>query len=95
MVLVRKLHLILFTLMITGCLIVYEYSYFCLQGRGNPQDVIELAVKQYEDSGTQANVFQDLQQVLQKCNDNVTVQQLILDIILRNRMCKLMVINNI
>ena len=86
----------MFGLMITGCIIVYEYSYFCLQGGGNPQDVIALAVKQYEDSGTQANVLQDLKQALQEHDDsNVTVQKLIFDIILRNRMCKLMVFNNI
>ncbi|KIM50449.1 hypothetical protein SCLCIDRAFT_1225338 [Scleroderma citrinum Foug A] len=70
-----------------GCIIVYEYSYFCLQGRGNLQDVIALAIKQYEDSGTQASVFQDLQEVLQAL-DHVTMQPLILDIILRNRMSK-------
>ena len=82
--------------MIKGCIIVYEYSYFCLQGRGNLQDVIALAIKQYEESGTQASVFQDLQQVLQAHdNDHVTMQSLILDIILRNRMCKLMIFNKL
>jgi len=83
--------------MIKGCLIVYEYSYFCLHGRGNSQDVTALSVTQYEESGTQANVFQDLQQVLQEHehSDYVTVQKLILDIILRNRMCKLLVLNYI
>ena len=82
--------------MVEGCLIVYEYSYFCLQGQGNLQDVIALGVKQYEDSGTQASVFQDLQQVFQAHDDNdVTMQPLILDIILRNRMCKLIVLNKL
>ena len=83
--------------MIIGCLIVYEYSYFCLQGKGNLQDVIALGVKQYEDSGTQASIFQDLQQVFQAHDDNcvTSIQQLILDIILRNRMCKLMVFNQL
>ena len=86
---------LLFTLMIKGCLIVYEYFYFCLQGRGNSQDVIALAVKQYEDSGTQANVFQDLHQMLQEHeHDHIMVHKLILDIILRNRMCKLIVFDN-
>ena len=86
---------LLFTLMIKGILIVYEYFYFCLQGRGNSQDVIALAVKQYEDSGTQANVFQDLHQMLQKHeHDHIMVHKLILDIILRNRMCKLIVFDN-
>jgi len=83
--------------MIKGCIIVYEYSYFCLHARGNSQDVIALSVMQYEESGTQANVFQDLQQVLQEHehSDYVTVQNLILNIILRNRMCKLLVLNYI
>ena len=83
--------------MIIGCLIVYEYSYFCLQGKGNLQDVIALGVKQYEDSGTQASIFQDLQQVFQAHDDNcvTSIQQLILDIILRNQMCKLMVFNQL
>jgi len=83
--------------MIKGCLLVYEYSYFCLHGRGNSPDVIALSVMQYEESGTQANVFQDLQQVLQEHehSDYVTVQKLILDIVLRNRMCKLLVLNYI
>ena len=82
--------------MIIGCLIVYEYSYFCLQGKGNLQDVIALGIKQYEESGTQANIFQDLQQVFQAHpNDHVTIQPLILDIILRNWMCKLMVFNKL
>ena len=83
--------------MIKGCIIVYEYSYFCLHARGNSQDVIALSVTQYEESGTQANVFQDLQQVLQEheYSDNVTVKKLILDIILRNRMCKLLVLDYI
>ena len=82
--------------MITGCLIVFEYSHFCLLGRGNLQNVIALAVKQYKDSGTQANVFQHLWKVLQQHdNDNVTMEKLILDIILKNCMCKLMVFNNI
>ena len=82
--------------MIIGCLIVYEYSYFCLQGKGNLWDVIALGVKQYEDSGTQASIFQDLQQVFQAhANNHVTIQPLILNIIQRNRMCKLMVFNKL
>ena len=82
--------------MIIGCLIVYEYSYFSLQGKGNLQDVIALGVKQYEDSGTQASIFQDLQQVFQAhANNYVAMQPLILDIIVRNWMCKLMVFNKL
>jgi len=81
--------------MIKGCLIIYEYCYFCLQRRGNTQNIISLAVKQYEKSGTQANVFQDLEQVLQAHDhDHVTLQRLLVDVILRNRMCKLIVFNN-
>jgi len=75
--------------MIKGCLIIYEYSYFHLQAQGNPQDVIAFAVKKYEDSGTQANVFHSLQQVLQQHDHaSITLQKLIFDIILRNRMCQ-------
>ena len=82
--------------MIKGCIIVYEYSYFCLQAKGNPQDVIAFAVKKYQDSGTQANVFHSVQQVLQQHDDtSTTVQKLIFDIILRNRMCQFLVFNNI
>lgn len=82
--------------MIKGCLIVSEYSYFCLQDKGNFQNVIVLGVKQYENSGTQACVFHDLQQVLHEHdNDHVTMYPLILNIIQRHRMCKLTVFNNI
>ena len=79
--------------MIKGCLIVYEYSYFCLQGRGNSEDLILPSIKQYEESGTQAKVFLELQQMLQD-DDDVPVQELILDLVLRNCMCKLMVFDN-
>jgi len=82
--------------MIKGCLIVYEYSYFHLHTKGNPQDVIAFAVKKYEDSGTQANVFHSLQQVLQQHDcASMTLQKLIFDIILRNRMCQFLIFNNI
>ena len=82
--------------MIKGCLIVYEYSYFCLQGRGNTQNFILPAIKQYEESGTQANIFLLLQQVLldEDC-DHLIMEKLILDLILTNCMCKLMVFDNI
>ena len=75
--------------MIKGCIIVYEYSYFCLQGK--LQDVIALGVKQYEDSRAQASVFEDFKQVFQAHNNHVTMESIILDIIQRNHMCKLMV----
>ena len=82
--------------MIKGCLIVYEYSYFHLQAKGNPQDVIAFSVKKYEDSGTQANVFHSLQQVLlQHDCASITLQKLLFDIILRNRMCQFLIFNNI
>jgi len=82
--------------MIKGCLIVYEYSYFHLQAKGNHQDVFAFAVKKYEDSGTQANVFHSLQQVLQQHDcASITLQELIFDIILRNRMCQFLIFDNI
>jgi len=82
--------------MIKRCLIVYEYSYFHLQVKGNPQDVIAFAVKKYEDSGTQANVFHSLQQVLQHHDcASITLRKLIFDIILRNHMCQFLIFNNI
>ncbi|KIM62742.1 hypothetical protein SCLCIDRAFT_24806 [Scleroderma citrinum Foug A] len=69
------------------CIIIYEYTYFCLQlERGNPEDVIALAIKQYEDSGTQANVVQDLQHMLQEHDDDVTMSKYMFDIVMRNRM---------
>ena len=82
--------------MIKGCLIVYEYSYFHSQAKGNPKDVIAFAVNKYEDSGIQGNVFHSLQQVLQQHDcASITLQELIFDIILRNRMCQFLIFNNV
>lgn len=82
--------------MIIGIIIIFEYCYFCLQGTESVKNIIAVGVKEYKDSGTEAIVFQGLLKVLQEHNnDDVKVQELILDIIMRNRMCKLLASHNI
>ncbi|KAL4082146.1 hypothetical protein V8B97DRAFT_1927756 [Scleroderma yunnanense] len=70
-----------------GCILVFEYSYFCLQEKGDPNDALTLAVKKYQDSGTQANVFEALQQAIQEHGeDHTKLQETIIHIILKNCM---------
>lgn len=71
-----------------GIIIVFEYCYFCLQGTESVENVIAVGLKEYKDSGTEAIVFQGLLKVLQENGDDDKVQELILDLIMRNRMSK-------
>ena len=74
-----------------GCILVFEYSYFLLQNTGNKAvNVIKLAVKKYQQSGTQATVLKALKNATKEHNnDHQALQDSIIDIILANRMCKL------
>jgi len=65
-----------------------------LQAKADQTDVISLAMQEYKRSGTQVSVFQALEQAIQKYNkDHAKLQQIIIDIILNNRMCKLIFFN--
>ena len=44
-----------------GFILVLEYSYFLLQRSGNAKNTLDLAVKKYQSSGTQATVMNVLQ----------------------------------
>ncbi|KAL4062424.1 hypothetical protein V8B97DRAFT_1877854 [Scleroderma yunnanense] len=74
-----------------GCILVFEYFYFCSQAQGDPKDIFVHAFKEYQNSGTQATVCKALQQAIQQ-HDHFSdkLQQVIMDIILANHMCKLM-----
>ena len=55
-----------------------------------------VAVKKYQGLHTQATIFDALHQALEEHHSNhIILQALIIDIILMNRMCKLVVFNNI
>ncbi|KIM50075.1 hypothetical protein SCLCIDRAFT_1225494, partial [Scleroderma citrinum Foug A] len=74
-----------------GCIIVFEYSFFLLQKGGDvtSRNALDLSVKEYETSGTQATVLSALQHAIKEhSNDHDTLMQAIIDIILTNRMCK-------
>ena len=73
-----------------GCILVYEYSYFLLLENGDARNVIDLAVKQYENSGTQVAVLNALQHAIEQSgDDHHALTHLITEIILHNCMCKL------
>ena len=84
----------LFTLSeyVKGCILILEYSYFYLQAKADQRDIIALAVKEYQESSTQSIVVEALQHTIQEhSNDHIKLQQAIFDIIVENRMCKLVV----
>ena len=72
-----------------GCILVFEYSYFLLQQNGDTSNALDLAVKEYQSSGTQATVLTALQHAINEySNDYGVLMQAIIDIIVDNRMCK-------
>ena len=73
-----------------GCILVFEYSYFLLQKNDDAKNVLDLSVKEYQSSGTQATVLKALQHAINEHeNEHDALMQVIIDIILNNRMCKL------
>ena len=72
-----------------GCILVFEYSYFLLQQNGDTMNTLDLAVEEYESSGTQAIVLSALQHAINEhSNDYDVLMQAIIDIIIKNCMCK-------
>ncbi|KAL4073035.1 hypothetical protein V8B97DRAFT_1956512 [Scleroderma yunnanense] len=72
-----------------GCILVFEYSYFLMQNNGQAKDAFNLAVKEYQKSGTQSAVLKALQHAIQEHGNNcATLQKVIIDIILENCMSK-------
>ena len=72
-----------------GCILVFEYCCCLLQNDGDASNILDLAVKEYKSSGTQATVLNALQHAIKEHdNDYGILMQVIIDIILNNRMCK-------
>ena len=75
-----------------GCILLFEYTYFLLQDpKYTVNDVIDIALKKYQQSGTQSTVLSALQDALTKRHGDYkchTLHNDIIDIILHNQMCK-------
>jgi len=72
-----------------GCL-VFEYTYFLLQQNRDAKNALDLAVKEYERSGTQAAVLNALQHTIEQHGDvHHALTSAITKIILNNHMYKL------
>ena len=72
-----------------GCILVFEYCYFLSQNN-SARNPLNIALKEYQQSGTQAIIYNALQDVIRKhSNDKHTLSILITNIILNNQMCKL------
>lgn len=79
----------LFTKQFKGCILVCEYSYFLLQKNQDIRNTLDLAVKKYKSSGTQATVLNALQAAIKAHgNDHDMLMQKIIEIIQNNCMCK-------
>ena len=73
-----------------GCILVLEYCYFLSQTNSNAKNAFVIALKEYQQFGTQAVVSNVLQDAIEKhSNDHDTLIYVITDIILTNQMCKL------
>jgi len=73
-----------------GCILIFEYSYFLLQKNGDASNTLDLAVKEYQTSGTQAIVLNALQHAIKEhSNDHYNaLMRVTIDIIVNNCMCK-------
>ena len=72
-----------------GCILVFEYCYFLSQSNSG-RNPLNIALKEYQQSGTQAIVSNALQGAIMKhSNDKHALSILITNIILNNQMCKL------
>ena len=77
--------------MFEGCILVLEYIHFLAKTKVFGDSVLEFVVKEYESSGTQAMVINDLQHAIKEHdNDQDLLQKVIINIILNHRMCKLL-----
>ena len=73
-----------------GCILVLEYCYFLSQTNSNAKNAFAIALKEYQQSGTQAIVSNVLWDAINKhSDDHDTLIYVITDIILTNQMCKL------
>ena len=73
-----------------GCILVFEYCYFLSHTNSNAKHVLDIALREYQESGTQAIVSNVLQDAIKEhSNDHDTLMNVITDIILTNQMCKL------
>ena len=73
-----------------GFILVLEYCYFLSQTNINAKNAFAIALKEYQQSGTQAIVSNVLQDAIKKhSDDHDTLIYVITDIILTNQMCKL------
>ena len=73
-----------------GCILVLEYCYFLSQTNSNVKNAFDIALKEYQQSKTQAIVSNVLHDAIQKhSNDHDTLINVITDVILTNQMCKL------
>ena len=78
-----------------GYILVFEYSYF-LKQNNKAENAITLAVKKYQQSGTQAAVLKALKNAIKEhSNHHQALQDSIFDIILANRMCKLFLLSTV
>jgi len=76
---------------VKGCILIFEYSYFYLQAKGDQKNIIALAVNEYQEPSPsiQDTIIVALQHTIQEYNrDHTKLQQAIFDIIVANRMCK-------
>jgi len=91
MELVRKLPFsYVFSNPFKGCILIFEYSYFLLQKNGHASNTLDLAVKEYQTSGTQATVLNALQHAIKENSNGHydVLMQVTVDIIVNNCMCK-------
>ena len=74
-----------------GCILVFEYCYFLSQTTSNAKNALDIALREYKQSETQALVFNALHDAIKKHGDDYdsTLIKVITDIILTNQMCKL------
>ena len=77
-----------------GCILVFECAYFLfLQKDRDRRSVINTVVKQYQESQTQVDVSNALQQAIREHgNDYGTLEKAIFDIVVKNQMCKLIIL---
>ena len=77
-----------------GCILVFEYSYFLfMQKNRDRRSVIDAAVKQYQESQTQVDVSNALQQAIREHgNDYGALEKAIFHIVVENQMCKLIIL---
>jgi len=74
-----------------GCILVFEYIYFLLQANEDANNALHLALNEYRNSGTLATVICAIMDAMKAAmeNDDFSFVDAIIDIILNNRMCKL------